>query len=79
MLDEVLNNIRYLRATSHWYTAYFICGKCEADGLDYFKGPTYMNRLSYFEILFYDSFLLEIEACQRGLEKTIRFLNDRNQ
>jgi hypothetical protein len=77
MLDEVVDNMKYLRDHYDWYSDYIAKGKCEDNCLDYFESPNYFNRLTYFEALFYDTFLLEIEQYQDDLQKTIGFLNDR--
>ncbi len=77
MLDEVVDNMKYLRDTYDWYTDYLIKGKCEDNCLDYFESPNYINRLTYFDALFYNTFLLEIENYKGDLQKTLSFLNER--
>ncbi|WP_296317387.1 DUF6090 family protein [Winogradskyella sp. UBA3174] len=76
ILEEVVNNMEYLRDNYDWYSDYITKGKCEENCLNYFESPNYINRLAYFE-LFYNDFLLDIEDYKAGLQKTLGFLNNR--
>ncbi len=79
MLNEVIDNMKYMRDHYDWYSAYYTQGKCNENCLDYFESANYINRLTYFEALFYNAFLSEIEHCKDDLQKTLSFLKERQE
>ena len=75
ILDEVVDNMKYLRNNFDWFSEWFTAATCNADCLDYFTGQDYINRLTYYEALFFDDYLYGIELYQKDLEKTLAFLD----
>jgi hypothetical protein len=73
MVEEVINNMKYLRDNYDWYADY-LAGECDDFCLDYFESKNYMNRLTFYALIF-DDFLLNMEQYRLDLEKTIGFLN----
>lgn len=74
ILDEIVDNMKYLRNNYDWFSKWFSAGKCNADCREYFTGQDYMNRLTYYEALFFDDYLYGIELYQKDLETIISYL-----
>lgn len=75
ILDEIVDHMKYLRDQYDWFSDWFSFSKCEADCQAYFSGQTYINRLTYYEALFYDDFIYGVDLYKTDLEKTLSYLN----
>lgn len=74
ILDEVVDTMKYLRDNFDWFSEWFIASKCNSNCQDYFTGQDYINRLTYYEALFYDDYLYGITLYQKDLENILGFL-----
>lgn len=76
ILDEIVDHMKYLRDHFDWFSEWFIDGNCYAECLDYFTGKTYMNRLTYYEALFFDDYIYGIKQYRKDLEALLDYLKD---
>lgn len=74
ILQEVIDNMKYLRDNFDWYSEYYIGGNCNDDCITYFTSSDYRNRLTYFEALFFDNYLQLLETYKKDAEDMLQFL-----
>ncbi|OZV68487.1 hypothetical protein CA834_08400 [Winogradskyella aurantia] len=74
ILEEIVDNMKYLRDNFDWFSEWFISGKCNDGCLDYFTGQDYMNRLTYYEAIYFDDYLYGVEQYQKDLKAMLRYL-----
>ncbi|MFK7780710.1 DUF6090 family protein [Psychroserpens sp.] len=75
ILNEVVDNMKYLRDNFDWYSEYYIGSTCNDQCLEYFQSSDYINRLTYYEALFFDNYLYLIDSYQSDINKMIHFLD----
>lgn len=78
IIDEIVSNMQYLRDNFSWFADYFIGANCNSDCLDYFESSDYINRLTYYEALFFDNYLYYIQQYKDDLKLMIAFLNQQH-
>jgi len=79
VLDEVVENMKYLRNNYSWFSDYYVAGQCNDDCKDYFESSDYINRLTYYEAIFFDNYLYQIEQYKISTERVLEFLNSKNE
>ncbi|WP_052184149.1 DUF6090 family protein [Psychroserpens sp. Hel_I_66] len=75
VVDEVIDNFKYMRDHFDWFSNYQLQGVCEEDCLDYFSSQTYINRLTYFDLMANDNYLLAISHYRGELKKVLNYLD----
>jgi hypothetical protein len=75
IINEIVSNMQYLRDNYSWFANYYKDNNCNDDCLDYFESSDYINRLTYYEALFFDNYLYFLERYQVDLKTMIAFLN----
>jgi hypothetical protein len=74
ILDEIVDNMKYLRNNYDWFSEWFVSSNCDTDCQDYFSSQDYINRLTYYEAIFFDDYLYGINLYKKDLETTIALL-----
>ncbi|WP_435413272.1 DUF6090 family protein [Psychroserpens mesophilus] len=77
IIEEIVSNMQYLRDNFSWFAAYFKDTECNTECLDYFESSDYINRLTYYEALFFDNYLYYINQYRDDLKHMIAFLNQK--
>ncbi|WP_299336626.1 DUF6090 family protein [uncultured Psychroserpens sp.] len=79
ILDEVVENMKFLRNNFSWFSEFYIGTNCNSDCLDYFESSDYINRLTYYEALFFDNFLFSIQEYRNDTQGLLEFLKTDNE
>jgi hypothetical protein len=74
ILDEIVGTMKHFRDNYDWFSEWFTSSMCNVACRTYFTGQDYMNRLAYYESLYFDDYLYGIELYQKDLEAILRYL-----
>ena len=68
VLNELLDNFKYMRDNFDWYSEFQLGGICNDDCLDYFESQEYIKRLTYYDLMAHDNYLQSLAIYRNDLE-----------